>query len=74
MNGLKLLGFSLIVLGGLALAYGGFSYTQDNTAIKLGPLELAVKEKKTVDIPLWAGVCALLGGGLCLMLGFRGRQ
>lgn len=74
MNGLKLLGFSLIVLGGLALAYGGFSYTQDNTAIKLGPLELAVKEKKTVDIPLWAGVGALLGGGLCLMLGFRGRQ
>ncbi len=74
MNSLKLLGVALVVVGGLALAYGGFSYTQDNTAIKLGPLELAVKEKKTVDIPLWAGVGALLGGGLCLVLGFRSRQ
>ena len=73
MNGLKLLGVSLLVVGGLALVYGGFSYTQDNTAIKIGPIELAVKEKKTVDIPLWAGVGALLGGGLCLALGFRSR-
>ncbi len=73
MKGLKLLGISLIVAGGWALAYGGFSYTQDNTAIKLGPLELAVKEKKTVDIPLWVGVGALLGGGLCLVVGFRSR-
>ena len=55
---MKIVAVVLLVLGALALAYGGFSYTDDKTAVKLGPLELSVKEKKTVNVPVWAGVGA----------------
>jgi hypothetical protein len=61
----------LIVAGLLGLAYGGFSYTKDKTAIKLGPLELSVKEKETVNVPVWAGIGAVVVGGLLLVLGGR---
>lgn len=65
----KLLGLVLVVLGALALIYGGFSYTKENTAAKLGPLELKVQEKETVSIPLWAGVGAIVIGGVLLVAG-----
>lgn len=71
MNATKLLGIALLVAGALGLAYGGFSYTQDTTAVKLGPLELSVKEKKTVNVPVWAGVGAIVAGGLLLAFGGR---
>jgi len=71
MNATKLIALVLIVGGALALIYGGFSYTQDTTAVKLGPLELTVKEKKTVNVPLWAGVGAIVVGGLLLVMGGR---
>jgi hypothetical protein len=73
MNGIRIVGIVLIVAGALALAYGGFSYTKDTTAAKLGPIELSVKEKKTVDVPTWAGVGAIVVGGLLLVLGGRKR-
>jgi hypothetical protein len=59
----------LIVLGALALVYGGFSYTKDTTAVKLGSVELSVKEKQTVNLPVWAGIGAIVVGGLLLVLG-----
>ena len=65
----KLMGLLLIVLGALALIYGGFSYTKENTAAKLGPLEIKVQEKETVNIPLWAGVGAIVVGGVLLVAG-----
>ena len=55
----------------LGLVYGGFSYTKDTTAVKVGPLELTVQEKETVNVPLWAGIGAILGGGV---LGARGGR
>lgn len=61
----------LIVAGLLGLVYGSFSYTKDKTAIKLGPLELSVKEKETVNVPVWAGVGAIVVGGLLLV--FAGK-
>lgn len=69
MNPIKLVAIILIVAGALALVYGGFSYTKDTTAVKLGPIELSVKEKETVNVPLWAGVAAIVAGGLLLVLG-----
>lgn len=69
MNGTKLIAMVLLVAGTLALVYGGFSYTKDTTAVKLGPLELSVKEKKTVNVPLWAGIGAIAVGGLLLVVG-----
>jgi hypothetical protein len=58
----------LIVVGILALVYGGFSYTKDTHDAKIGPLELSVKDKERVNIPVWAGVGAIvIGGGLLLV-------
>jgi TRAP-type C4-dicarboxylate transport system permease small subunit len=69
MNGIRIVGIALLVAGALALAYGSFSYTKETTAVKVGPLELSVKEKETVNIPLWAGVGAIVVGGLLLAFG-----
>ena len=69
MNTAKLFGIILIVAGGLGLAYGGFSYTKETTGMKVGPLELKVQEKETINIPLIvsAGVMAL--GVVLLVVG-----
>jgi uncharacterized membrane protein YdcZ (DUF606 family) len=69
MNTTKLVAVVLIVAGILALVYGGFSYTKDTTAVKLGTLELTVKEKQTVNVPVWAGIGGIVIGGLLLVLG-----
>ena len=73
MNGIRMLGLALLVAGVLGLAYGGFSYTKDTTAVKLGPIELTVKEKQSVNVPLWAGVASIVVGGVLLALGGKGR-
>ncbi len=69
MNAAKLVGIFLIVAGALALAYGGFSYTRNTEAVKLGPLSVSVKEQKTLDVPIWAGIAAIVAGGLLLVMG-----
>jgi hypothetical protein len=71
MNTLKLTAVALIVAGALGLLYGSFSYTKQTHDLKLGPLELAVKEKQTVNVPIWAGVGALVAGGLLLVIGSK---
>ncbi len=69
MNAGKLAGIVLIVAGVLALVYGSFSYTKETHEAKLGPVELSVKDKQTVNIPVWAGVGAIVIGGALLLLG-----
>ena len=71
MNAIKLVAAALIVAGVLGLMYGGFSYTKNTTAVKLGPIELAVKEKETINVPMWAGIGAIVAGGLLLVMGSR---
>jgi hypothetical protein len=71
MNTTRLIAIALIVVGVLGLVYGGFSYTKDTTAIKIGPIELSVKETETVNIPMWAGIGAIVIGGLLLVLGSK---
>ena len=71
MNPIKLVAIILIVVGVLGLAYGGFSYTKDTTALKVGPIELSVKETETINVPLWAGIGAIVVGGLLLVFGGR---
>ncbi|HXU47039.1 MAG TPA: hypothetical protein VN783_16035 [Thermoanaerobaculia bacterium] len=72
MNGAKLVAIVLIVAGILGLVYGKFSYTKETKEAKLGSLELSVKHKETVNIPLWAGVGAIVVGGALLVFG-RGK-
>ena len=71
MTPTKIIGIILIALGALALVYGGFSYTKDTTAVKLGPIELSVKEKETVNVPMWLGIGAIVAGALVLVMGGR---
>jgi len=71
VNATKLIGLVLVVVGVLALAFGGFSYTKDSSAVKIGPVELSVKQKESVNVPLWAGVAAVVAGGLLLAFGKR---
>ncbi len=71
MNAIKILGIILIIAGALGLAYSSFSYTKDTEAIKVGPIEMTVEEKQTVNIPVWAGAGAIVLGGLILLLGNR---
>ena len=66
MERLKGLALVLLVAGALALLYGGFTYTKKTHQTKIGPIELAVKEKETVNVPVWAGVGAIVVGGLLL--------
>jgi hypothetical protein len=54
------------VAGALGLAYGGFSYTKDTHETKLGPIEFSVKDKETVNVPIWAGIGAIVIGGFLL--------
>jgi hypothetical protein len=67
MNAMKMLGIALIVAGALGLIYGGFTYTQNTHEAKLGPIELTVKDQKTVNIPLWAGLGAIAAGAFLLI-------
>jgi hypothetical protein len=69
----KLVGIALIVAGVLGLVYGGFNFTKETHQVKLGPIELSVKEKQSVNVPVWAGVAAIAGGvGLLLFGGRKG--
>jgi len=68
MSTLKIAGIVLIVAGALGLAYGSFSYTKDTHSAKMGPFEMTVKDKETVNIPLWVGVGAVVAGGLMLVV------
>jgi hypothetical protein len=68
MNGIRGIAIVLIAAGVLALAYGGFSYTKETHEMHIGPLELTVKDKEHVNVPVWAGVAAIvIGAGFLLV-------
>jgi hypothetical protein len=69
MNAAKTIAIVLIIAGALGLVYQQFSYTKDTTQAKLGPLELSVKEKQTVNIPLWVSLGAIGIGVVLLVTG-----
>ncbi|HYV20151.1 MAG TPA: hypothetical protein VFC25_14095 [Verrucomicrobiae bacterium] len=68
MSPIKILAIVLIAGGVLGLLYGGFTYTQDSHDLKIGSLELSVKDKKTVNIPMWAGAGAVATGAALLIV------
>ena len=72
MSATKIIAIVLILAGVLGLAYGQFSYTKETHDAKVGPIELSVKDKETVNVPVWAGVGAIvIGAGLLLAGGRR---
>ena len=71
MDAVKIAAIILIGAGILGLVYGSFSYTKETHQAKLGPIDLSVKEKETVNVPVWAGVGAIVIGGVLLVIGSK---
>jgi hypothetical protein len=69
MNPTQMIGAVLIAAGAAGLAYGSFSYTKATHQAKIGPLELSVQERETVNVPVWAGGLAIVGGVVLLIFG-----
>jgi len=68
VNALKVVGIVLIVGGVIALATGGFSYTKETHKADIGPIHVAVEDKQEVNIPLWAGIGAIVVGVVLLVI------
>jgi len=68
VSAVKIVAIILIIAGIAGLMYGKFTYTKATHEAKLGPIDLSVKEKKTVNIPLWAGIAAIVAGALLLVV------
>ena len=71
MNVTRFIGILLIVAGLLGLVYQQFSFTRETHQAKIGPIELAVKEKETVNVPLWASIAAVTVGVVMVVGGGR---
>lgn len=69
MNTVRWIGIALVVAGALGLGYGSFSFTKETHQAKLGPLELSVREKETVNVPVWAGAAAVAIGLILVVTG-----
>lgn len=67
MSALKIVAILLIAAGIVGLLYGGITYTRTTHEAKIGPFEMSTKDKKTVNIPVWAGVAAIVVGGVLLV-------
>ena len=67
MSALRIVAILLIAGGIIGLLYGGITYTKTTHDAKIGPLELSIKDKETVNIPVWAGVAAIVAGGALLL-------
>ena len=68
MSAVRIAAVVLIVGGILGLVYGKFSYTKDKHEAKLGPLEFSITDRETVNVPVWAGVAAIVAGGVLLVV------
>ncbi len=71
MKTVKIVGIILIIGGILGVVFGGFSYTKKTQEIKMGPMEMTIKDKQTVDIPMWASISVMVLGGALLFLGSK---
>jgi hypothetical protein len=69
MNGRTIIGVALLILGVIALAYQGFTYTVPKKAVDLGPIQVTRQERHTVPLPPILGALALIGGIAVLVLG-----
>jgi hypothetical protein len=71
MSGLRLIAFIFIAVGILGLIIGRFSFVRETHDADLGPIEVSVSERETVNIPTWAGIGAIVVGGVLLLANRR---
>lgn len=72
MNRIKLLAIVLIAAGILGLMYEKFTYTKESHDLKIGSLEVSVKDQETVNVPQWLGVGAIVVGAVLLVARRKG--
>jgi uncharacterized membrane protein YidH (DUF202 family) len=68
---MKTIGIVLVVLGVLALVYGGINYNKNRTVLKMGSMSVTATEHKSIPVPAVVGVGALIGGVALLVVGKR---
>jgi hypothetical protein len=68
---MKIVGIVLIVIGIIALAYGGITYTTQEKVLDIGPIEATAERQKTIPLPPLLGGLALAGGVALLIVGSR---
>lgn len=66
---MKILGIVLVVLGILALIFGGFTYVTNEKVVEIGPVEVRADKQHTVWIPPIAGGAAIVAGLVLVALG-----
>lgn len=71
MRPLVLIGVILIVLGVIALAYEGITYTTKRTVIDVGPLEVQAEEQERIPLPPILGAVSIAGGLVLVLAGSR---
>ncbi|QNI34398.1 DUF3185 domain-containing protein [Alloacidobacterium dinghuense] len=70
---MKVAGIVLIVLGVIALIYGGITYTTHKKVIDIGPIQAEKKETHNIPLPPVLGVVAIAGGAALMLIGGKGR-
>lgn len=73
MNGPRLAAIALIVAGVLAVAFGRFYWMRETQAAQIGPIRMAVIERRTVNVPVWAGLAGIVAGVGLLLWGSKPR-
>jgi hypothetical protein len=73
VSGARIAGIILVILGALALVFGRVSYTEEEASADLGPIDISVRDRETLNIPPWVGVLAIVGGATLLFVPRRRR-
>ncbi|OZI30152.1 hypothetical protein CAL29_19005 [Bordetella genomosp. 10] len=71
MKSTTIIGALLIVLGIAALVYRGFSYKSEDTVLQIGSIKATAETEKSVPIPGWAGIAAIVVGVVVVGAGMR---
>jgi uncharacterized membrane protein HdeD (DUF308 family) len=73
MSGRTILGIALVVIGLVALAYQGLTYTTQKKVIDIGPIQATKEEHNTIPLPSILGALALVGGIVVIVSDQRGN-
>jgi drug/metabolite transporter (DMT)-like permease len=71
---MKVAGIILLVVGLVALVYGGFQYTTQKKVVDMGPVQIAKTEHHSIPLPPLLGIGCIVAGGLVLAVGSRGAH
>jgi uncharacterized membrane protein len=73
MKGTTIIGIVLIALGIAALAFGGFTYTDREKVLDIGPIEATTEQRKTIPLSPIAGGAEVVAGVALVIVGARSK-